>query len=422
MSKLIKNKLVPKIRFSSFINDGEWIYLNGDELFDQISNKDHNSDLPILAITQEHGAIPRDKIEYNISVTDKSLESYKVVEIGDFIISLRSFQGGIEYSKYKGICSPAYIILRKKTELVDAFFKYYFKTPLFIKDLNKNLEGIRDGKMVSYKQFSDLLLPTPSPTEQQKIADCLSSLDGLIDAENQKLETLKAHKKGLMQNLFPVEGEKVPKLRFKEFENSGDWQDKKLGEIGNVLMCKRIFAEETNPNVGVPFYKIGTLGSKPDAFITRELFEEYKSKYRFPRKGEILITCSGTVGKCIIYDGEEAYFQDSNIVWIDNPTLEIVNDLLFYLLSNVNWNILNSTTITRIYNSDLLNLKIMFPKTQVEQQKIASILSSIDLHIKVVSQKIEELKLHKKGLMQGLFPNVNEVSLPNSLSLESVRN
>ena len=156
-----------------------------------------------MAITQENGAIPRDEINYSVIVTDKSVESYKVVEIGDFFISLRSFQGGIEYSNYKGICSPAYIILRKKIDVVDSFFKIYFKTVSFIQDLNKNIEGIRDGKMVSYKQFSDLLLPVPKPEEQQKIADCLSSLDDVITAESEQLAALKGHKKGLMQKLFP---------------------------------------------------------------------------------------------------------------------------------------------------------------------------------------------------------------------------
>jgi type I restriction enzyme S subunit len=193
----------PRVRFGEFEGSGEWDFMNGDEVFNQISNKSHNSDLPILAITQEYGAIPRDEIDYSVIVTAKSVESYKVVDIGDFIISLRSFQGGIEYSNYKGICSPAYIILRKKIDIEDIFFKYYFKTDFFIQDMSKNIEGIRDGKMVTYKQFSDLLLPIPSKNEQQKIASTLTSLDDLITTQHEKLEALKMQKKGLMQQLFP---------------------------------------------------------------------------------------------------------------------------------------------------------------------------------------------------------------------------
>jgi type I restriction enzyme S subunit len=204
MSKQTTKMLVPMLRFPEFLNAREWSYKNGDKVFDPVSNKKHNSDLPILAITQEHGAVPRDKIDYNVIVTERSVKTYKVVDVGDFIISLRSFQGGIEYSNYKGICSPAYIILRKKIDIVEHYFKQYFKTSNFIQDLNRNIEGIRDGKMVSYKQFSALLLPVPLPEEQQKIADCLSSIDDLITVQAKKMESLKDHKKGLMQKLFPA--------------------------------------------------------------------------------------------------------------------------------------------------------------------------------------------------------------------------
>lgn len=196
-------KTLPSIRFKKFLKEGDWKYLNGDILFDSISDRNHNSDLPILAITQEYGAVPREQINYTVIATESSIESYKIVEKGDFVISLRSFQGGIEYSNYRGICSPAYVILRKKIELDDMFFKYYFKSDLYIKQLNINIEGIRDGKMVSYKQFSEILLPFPSIEEQKMIAACLNSLEETIKAQSEMIEQLKMHKKGLMQSLFP---------------------------------------------------------------------------------------------------------------------------------------------------------------------------------------------------------------------------
>ena len=173
-------------------------------MFEPIVNKNHNSDLPVLAITQDQGAIPRDLIDYNVIVSDKSIEGYKVVEIGDFIISLRSFQGGIEYSNYKGLCSPAYIVLRKRNDDVcDDFYRYYFKSNQYIQDLNRNLEGIRDGKMVSYKQFSDIMIPCPKYEEQRKIASCLSTMDDQINAYTEKVGLLGQYKKGLMQGMFP---------------------------------------------------------------------------------------------------------------------------------------------------------------------------------------------------------------------------
>lgn len=206
MQKLFpaKGKTLPELRFPEFQNDGEWAYDYGDALFDSIVNKNHNSELPILAITQENGAVPRDMINYRVVVEDKSIEGYKVVDIGDFIISLRTFQGGIEYSMYKGICSPAYIVLRKKhNNICNDFYRHYFKSFQYIQDLNRNLEGIRDGKMVSYKQFSEIKIPYPRYEEQCKVANCLTSLDMEINALKDKIMALEIHKNGLMQQLFP---------------------------------------------------------------------------------------------------------------------------------------------------------------------------------------------------------------------------
>ena len=199
---------IPTRRFPQFAQKKGWDYVYANELFEPIVNKNHNSDLPVLAITQDQGAVPREKIDYNVIVSEKSIAAYKVVEIGDFIISLRSFQGGIEYSYYKGLCSPAYIVLRKKNDTIcNDFYRHYFKSWQFIQDLNRNLEGIRDGKMVSYQQFSEILIPYPPFAEQQKIADCLSSIDELIKINNGKLEMLKSQKAGLMQQLFtPING------------------------------------------------------------------------------------------------------------------------------------------------------------------------------------------------------------------------
>jgi type I restriction enzyme S subunit len=180
----------------------DWEEKNGNFIFESISDKKHNSDLPILAITQEFGAIPRDLIDYKVSVTDKSVDSYKVVQVGDFIISLRSFQGGIEYSNFKGICSPAYIILRPHVQINDLFFKTYFKTESYIFELQKNLEGIRDGKMISFKYFSEIKLPLPSIPEQTKIANFLVAIDEKINHCQAQIEKATIWKKGLLQQLF----------------------------------------------------------------------------------------------------------------------------------------------------------------------------------------------------------------------------
>ncbi len=180
----------------------KWEKKKGDTLFETVSNKNHNSDLPILAITQEYGAIPRDLIDYYITVSEQSIQSYKVVERGDFIISLRSFQGGIEYSEYRGICSPAYIILRAIQKIDNRYFKYYFKTDKYITDLNRKLEGIRDGKMISYKYFSEISIDVPSFSEQTKIANFLSAIDNKINHTHTQIEKAELWKKGLLQQMF----------------------------------------------------------------------------------------------------------------------------------------------------------------------------------------------------------------------------
>ena len=167
-------------------------------------------------------------------------------------------------------------------------------------------------------------------------------------------------------------------------------------------MCKRILASQTNTEEGVPFYKIGTIGNAPDAYISKELFDDYKTKYNYPHKGEVMITCAGTVGKCVIYDGKDAYYQDSNIVWIDNPSQCISNSFLYHLLAKVDWRKLNSTTIIRIYNDDLRNLKLNYPQIE-EQQKISRLLSLLDERIATQNKIIDKLQSLIKGIGKQLF-------------------
>ena len=166
-------------------------------------------------------------------------------------------------------------------------------------------------------------------------------------------------------------------------------------------------AAQTNTEGGVPFYKIGTIGGKADAYISKDLFDEYKMKYSFPHKGEVMITCAGTVGKCIIYNGEDSYYQDSNIVWIDNPNEIISNDFLYHLLSKINWSHLNSTTIVRIYNDDLRNLKLYYPHHD-EQKKITHLFQLINERIATQNKIIEDLKKLKSAIIEKHYCKVEK--------------
>ena len=192
----------------------------------------------------------------------------------------------------------------------------------------------------------------------------------------------------------------VPPLRFPEF--SGEWEKELLGTTCKVLMCKRILASQTNSDCGVPFYKIGTIGGVPDAYISKELFESYRAKYNYPRKGEVMITCAGTVGKAMIFDGHDSYYQDSNIVWIDNPTNTIDNTFLYHFISKVDWSKLNTTTIVRIYNDDLRQLWISYP-TLSEQRKISIFLNLLNQRIETQKKIIEKYESLIRGLYQFLF-------------------
>lgn len=151
---------------------------------------------------------------------------------------------------------------------------------------------------------------------------------------------------------------------------------KTLGEIGEICMCKRIIKNQTNSHYGIPFYKIGTFGKTADAYISQEIYEEYKNHYSFPKKGEILISASGTIGRAIIFDGKDAYFQDSNIVWIHNDEKEVLNKFLYYYYQIIKWNV-EGGTIKRLYNTNLAKTRIAFPPKE-EQERIVKILDRFE--------------------------------------------
>jgi type I restriction enzyme S subunit len=288
------------------------------------------------------------------------------------------------------------------------FNKFFIFTTINSKQFRNLAEKASTGstrKRIGLSDLKKLPLLAPELKEQKKIADCLTSIDNLILSSSKKVEALKEHKKGLMQQLFPREGESVPKRRFSKFKVK--WKKKKIGDIGKVSMCKRVLKNETSSTGDIPFYKIGTFGKKPDAYISKELYKNYKSKFSFPRKGDILISASGTIGRLVVYDGKPAYFQDSNIVWIDNDNKLVKNSFLFYCYQNIKWTT-EDTTIARLYNDNLKNIDILIPpdEEQEEQTKIADGLSSIDNLISKQIQKVKALKEHKKGLMQQLFPIV----------------
>ena len=239
----------------------------------------------------------------------------------------------------------------------------------------------------------------PPEEEQQKIADILAACDRAIELKQKLVEELQSLKKTCLAKMFPREGADVPELRFPGF--TAPWEQRKLGDIGSVAMCRRIFKHQTSESGEIPFFKIGTFGGEPDAFITRELFEEFKAKYPYPDKGDILISASGSIGRTVEFTGENEYFQDSNIVWLKHDK-SIINPFLRHLYSVVEWAGIEGSTIKRLYNDNILKTEVMLPSVQ-EQTKIAEMLDGIDSLITLHQRELEAEQQKKKALMQLLL-------------------
>lgn len=188
-------------------------------------------------------------------------------------------------------------------------------------------------------------------------------------------------------------------LRFKE----GEVEWKTLGWIGDVRMCKRIMKNQTSDSGDIPFFKIGTFGKEPDAYISRAVFEEYKKRYNYPRVGEILISASGTIGRAVIFNGEDAYFQDSNIVWLENDERKVLNKYLFYFYQIAIWNVSDGGVIKRLYNDNIKKTLIPIPypndreKSLAEQARIVAILDKFDALTTSLTEGLpREIELRQK--------------------------
>ena len=409
--------LVPQLRFPEFENDGDWEEKKLSDVSDIVTgttpktSESANYDGDKLFVSPADISETRyiDKTEKRLSEIGYS-KSRVIPANSILFVCIGSTIGKIAQNKIE--CTT--------NQQINSLIPFENHSNDFIYSLLEvnsaiiaSLAGHQAVPLINKTDFSEILvlLPLTKP-EQQKIANCLSSLDTLITAQTEKLDHLKAHKKGLLQQLFLAKGETQPQLRFPEFKNDEDWNKTILGNIGKPLMCKRVFKKQTSSdsNNSIPFYKIGTFGKTADAYIPVNLYEKLKDKYSFPNVGDILISASGTIGRLVVYDGVDAYFQDSNIVWLGHNEEDVINSFLYYCYFTLNWQISDGGIIKRLYNNNLKEMIIYYPKKD-EQQKIANCLSSLDTLITAQTEKLDHLKDHKKGLMQKLFPNVNDVEV-----------
>jgi type I restriction enzyme S subunit len=404
------NTRVPKLRFPEFRNTSVWEEKSIAKICDVLNSRR----MPISSDNREKGYYPY----YGAS----GIVDY----VKDFIFDERLLLVGEDGAKWGAFEKTAFTAegkywvnnhahVLRTTTINDTLLENY----LTMLDLTPFITGAAPPKLTLGK-LKDIPIPIP-PTEgeQQKIADCLSSIDELITAQTQKLDTLKTHKKGLMQQLFPAEGETVPKLRFPEFRDAGEWEEKKFGEICKFVrgpfggsLKKDIFVKD-----GYAVYEqTHAIHQTFDTFryyITKEKFNELKRFSVHPN--DIIMSCSGTMGKFSIIPQESksgvinqallklTVKKELNIEFI-KTTLELPINQEKLLSQSAGGAIKNVVSVDQIKEIDL------YIPALSEQKKIADCLASVDELIAAQVQKVEALKQHKKGLMQQLFPAAEEVA------------
>ena len=374
-------KKVPELRFPGFTDDWEERKLS--DIVVRLTKSSNNNQLPKV----EFEDIIAGEGRLNKDISRKFDDRKGTLFEPDNILygKLRPYLKNWLFSDFKGIALGDFWVFKSKNS--EPKFVYSLIQADNYQRVANDTSGTKmprsDWKKVSSSNFS---IPT-SLEEQQKIGSFFKQLDNTIALHQRKLDLLKEQKKGYLQKMFPKNGEKVPELRFAGFAD--DWEERKLGELGSVAMNRRIFKDQTSENEEVPFFKIGTFGSKPDAFISRELFEEYKLKYPYPEIGDILISASGSIGRTVVYQGEDEYFQDSNIVWLKHDN-RLDNKFLKQFYSIVKWQGLEGSTIKRLYNKNILDTDISIPST-IEQNKIGMFFEQLDDTIALHQRKLGEI-------------------------------
>ncbi|REC39812.1 restriction endonuclease subunit S [Chryseobacterium sp. 5_R23647] len=422
-------QLIPDLRFPEFVNGAGWNIKELRKIGKTISGltgksgDDFGSGKPYVTYKQVFG---NSSVNFSecllVNIGDD--ENQNVIQKGDVLFTTSSETPDevafasvvIEEPKEPTYLNSFCFIYRPEdlNNIDPEFSRYLFRSKIF-----RELVGVLgQGSTrfnISKSAFLDIILPFPNPKEQHKIANCLSSLDELITAQKEKLELLKNHKKGLMQNLFPQEGETVPKFRFPEFENDGEWEEKPLKSIFSIFQG---FAFSSNDSVsyGTRWLKIADVGiqqmkEENPTFLPINFKNEYK-KFLVKRGDYVLALTRPILNMELkiakvddIFDNALLNQRVGKIVTPNNI------DFVYYLLHtknmvvNINKNIagneppnLSFQQIERILNRIPYNIE--------EQQKIAFCLSSLDKLISSQTAKIEKLQFHKKGLMQGLFPKI----------------
>ena len=416
--------LVPKLRFPEFREAGEWKPVTLKKASVPVTERVGQRKLTPVSISAGIGFVPQAE-KFGRDISGKQYQLYTLVQDGDFVFnkgnSLKFPQGCIYLLQDWGqVAAPnVFICFRLKDGYSNGFFQNCFEQNQHGNQLKKHItSGARSNGLlnISKETFFGVEIPTPSLPEQQKIADCLSSLDELIAAQGRKVDALKTHKKGLMQQLFTREGETQPRLRFPEFKNAGVWEIRTIGDIfetsagGTPERSKLEYWNGSIPWVTTSLVDFNVI-SCAEEFITTEGLENSSAKI-FP-KHTVLVALIGqgkTRGKVALLDCEASTNQNCAAIL---PTEVVTPNFTFLNLCGRYEEIraLSNTAGQGSLSQGLIRtIPFGFPKDKAEQQSIADCLSSLDELITAQTQKLEALKTHKKSLMQQLFPTQKEVA------------
>ncbi|MGL5423305.1 MAG: restriction endonuclease subunit S [Serratia fonticola] len=397
-----KRPLVPRLRFPEFKEAKSWGFLPLTQLAKRSTRKNINCEITrVLTNSAEYGVVDqRDFFDKDIA-NQGNLKGYYIVEEGAYVynprISATAPVGPISKNKIGlGVMSPLYTVFKFNSSK-NEFYAYYFKSTHWHQYMRQaSSTGARHDRMsITNDDFMSLPLPVSTPEEQQKIADCLSSLDELLSAEIQKLDILKTHKKGLMQQLFPREGETVPRLRFPEFRDAAEWNVKTLDNLAENLDNRRVPVTGKDRTKGnIPYYGASGIVDYVNNFI----FDE-----------ELL--CVSEDGANLVARTTPIAFSISGKTWVNNHAhvlrferkciQQIVED---YLNSISLEDYLTGMAQPKLNRTMLDTIPVPVPWAEDEQQAVADCLSSLNDLIATQSQKVELLKTQKKGLMHQLFP------------------
>lgn len=330
-----------------------------------------------------------------ISQSGLNCSAAQLVPANSIAIITRVGVGKLAFLPFSYTTSQDFLSMsRLKTEPYFTVYACYKKLQSELNSVQgTSIKGITKDELLA-KEIS-----VPLYDEQKQIGSYFRNLDRLITLHQRKYDKLTNMKKSMLEKMFPKNGANVPKIRFKGFTDA--WEQRKLGEVGSVSMCRRIFKEQTSESVDIPFYKIGTFGGQADAYISSELFAEYRSKYPYPKEGDILISASGSIGRTVEFTGKNEYFQDSNIVWLIHDD-RLDNAFLKCFYSVVKWAGIEGSTIKRLYNDNILNTVISMPSVD-EQRKIGTFFKDLDNLITLHQRELEKLKNLKKACLEKMF-------------------